>query len=107
MPLSVVAALLGAVDTTEFLARRPRLFRDKPGRAGGSVAFLLLWVLLAGAALRSGTGARRTSRGVAAVLAAGNAAMLGVHLKHRIASPRVFVAAVLSVVCLSRELTRT
>ena len=50
--LTVPAAVAGAIDTAQFLARRPALFREAPGRAAGSVAFLGAWVALAACGAR-------------------------------------------------------
>ena len=94
------AALAGAADTAYFLVRRPRLFREAPGRAAGSVVFLTGWLGLAAAAARGDRG-RGVTTTLAGALLAGNAAMLAVHLRHRIANPRVFAGTALSAVALA------
>jgi hypothetical protein len=97
------AALAGAADAGSFLATRRRLFREAPGRAGGSVAALALWLGVAASARRDaarGGGAGRLTVGLASANALGQAAMLGVHLRHRIAGPRVWVGAGLGAAAL-------
>jgi hypothetical protein len=98
--LARLAAGAGAVDAAAFIATRPHLFRTKPGRALGNVALLAGWAALAATAGR----AIFTSRVIAGSVAAANAAMLGAHLSHRIASPRVFVGPALSVAAVAGTL---
>jgi hypothetical protein len=93
--LTSLAALAGAADTGSFLATRRRLFRQAPQRAGGSAAVLGLWLALAASARRDRRGTGPVTLSLAAVNAAGQAAMLGVHLRHRIAGPRVWLGAAL------------
>lgn len=97
--LTLPAAIGGAADTAVFLATRPGLFLKSPARAGGSVGFLAAWVALAVSAARDAHSGRKSVATVAIsqVLLAGNAAMLAVHLKNNVASPRVFLGAGLSV----------
>jgi hypothetical protein len=94
--LTQSAALAGAADTASFLVTRRKLFRDAPQRAFGSVAVLGLWVALA-ASSKSDRGGRSSGRtlALASLNAAGQFAMLGVHLRHRIAGPRVWLGAAL------------
>ncbi|MGH7721623.1 MAG: hypothetical protein ACRENL_02155 [Candidatus Dormibacteria bacterium] len=105
VPVASGAALAGTVDTAVFLAQRPGLFRKAPGRAVGSAAFGALWLTLATRTALERTPATPTLA-LAAVVAAGNAAMLAVHLRHRIMSPRVFAGAALSAVALADVLRR-
>ena len=102
--LTLPAALAGAADTALFLARRPALFREAPGRAAGSLVFLAGWLGLAAAARTREPG--RAAPALAGALLAGNAAMLAVHLRHRIASPRVFLGTALSAVALAASARR-
>jgi hypothetical protein len=104
-PLATRAAVAGAVDTAVFLAQRPQLFREARGRALGSAAFGCLWLTLAARTALEDT-PRNVTVGLAAAVAAGNAAMLAVHLRHRIMSPRVFAGAALSGVALADVLRR-
>ncbi len=108
MPASLTqsAALAGAADTAGFLATRRQLFRDAPQRAFGSVGMLGLWLALA-ASSKSDRGGRTSARtlALASVNAAGQLAMLGVHLKHRIAGPRVWVGAALGGAALAGAVT--
>lgn len=94
--LTQTAALAGAADAGSFLATRRSLFSDAPQRAFGSVGVLGLWLAVA-ASSKSDRGGRTSGRtlALASVNAAGQFAMLGVHLKHRIAGPRVWVGAAL------------
>lgn len=96
--LTLAAAVGGATDTALFLAQRPGLFRTAPARAGGSVGFLAAWIALATVAGRDAQGGSKSIPTVALsqLLLAGNAAMLAVHLKNRVANPRVFLGAGLS-----------
>jgi hypothetical protein len=92
--LTQAAALAGAADTGSFLARRRQLFRDSPQRAFGSAGMLGLWLAVA-ASSRRDRGGRSSglTLGLASANAAGQLAMLGVHLRHHIAGPRVWVGA--------------
>jgi hypothetical protein len=105
--LAFPAAMAGTADTALFLLRRPALFRSAPGRAFGSAAFVALWLTLA-----TRTAYEGDDRPTSATLAlsgsafAGNLAMLAVHLRHRVAGPRVFFGAVLSGVALADCLRR-
>lgn len=100
MNLTQTAALAGAADAGSFLAARRNLFRDAPGRAGGSVAVLGLWLAIAASSKRDRHGTSPATIALASANAAGQAAMLGVHLKHRIAGPRVWLGAALAGVAL-------
>lgn len=102
MPVSAAAALLGATDTASFLVLRPRLFRESPGRALGSVGLLALWLsAAAGAGRRDG----RTMV-MAFALAAANTGLLAAHLRARILKPRICVGPALSAVVLAGSLRR-
>ena len=105
--LAFPAAVGGTADTALFLLRRPALLRSAPGRAAGSLAFLALWMTLAARTAYEGDG-RPTSPtlALAGTAFAGNVAMLAVHLRHRVAGPRVFVGAVLSGIALADCLRR-
>lgn len=105
MAVATAAALAGAADAGTFLASRRRLFREAPQRAWGTVAFSTLWLALAQRSAREAQSSAATVA-IAGTLAAGNAAMLAVHLRHRIASPRVFAGAALSGVALADVLRR-
>jgi len=105
MTVARVAALLGAADTAAFLAGRPEIIRESPGRAVGSLATLAAWLGLATRA----TGRKRSTRGdvaLAATLTAANTAMLGIHVKHHIVSQRVIAGPVLSWIALLSILRR-
>lgn len=96
--LTLPAAIGGAADTAIFLARRPHLFREAPGRAAGTAGFLAAWLALAASAARDARSGHKSIPTVALsqVLLAGNGAMLAVHLRNKISSPRVFLGAGLS-----------
>jgi hypothetical protein len=104
--LTQSAALAGAADTASFLATRRQLFRNAPQRALGSVAVLGLWLALA-ASSKSDRGGRSSGRTIAlaSLNAAGQLAMLGVHLRHRIAGPRVWLGAALGSAALGGAVT--
>jgi len=104
MNLTATAALAGAADTGAFLATRRHLFQTAPSRARASVGVMGLWLLVAASSRRDrsrgGGGTSPATLALASANAAGQAAMLGVHLKHRIAGPRVWLGAALSGVAL-------
>lgn len=100
------AALAGAADNGLFLATRPHLFRTAPQRAAGGLGFTALWLALAESARRDGTHASGRTLALSAVVAAGNAAMLAIHLRARIANPRVFGGSALAAVALVGTLRR-
>ncbi len=103
--LATRAAVAGTLDIAIFLAQRPQLFKEAPGRAVGSAAFGALWLTLATRTALEETPTTPTVA-IAGAVAAGNAAMLAVHLRHRIVSPRVFAGAALSAVALADVLRR-
>jgi hypothetical protein len=105
--LAFPAAVAGTADTALFLLRRPTVFRSAPGRAFGSVAFLALWMTLATRTAYEGDDKPTASTlALCGTAFAGNLAMLAVHLRHRVAGPRVFFGAVLSGVALADCLRR-
>jgi hypothetical protein len=105
--LAFPAAVAGTADTALFLLRRPALFRSAPGRASGSVAFLALWMTLATRAAYEGDDRPAAyTMALSGTAFAGNLAMLAVHLRHRVAGPRVFFGAVLSGIALADCLRR-
>jgi hypothetical protein len=104
--LTTPLALAGAADTAVFLGQRPELFSDARGRAAGSVAFGGLWLALAASSALQRPRPRTATIALAGTVAAANAAMLAVHLRHRIASPRVFAGAALSAMALADVLRR-
>lgn len=106
MQLTTRVAIAGAADTAVFLVQRPELFSSARGRALGSVAFGGLWVALAAKSAVDGEHSDNSTLGLASALAAANAAMLAVHLRHHIANPRVFAGAALSAVALADVLRR-
>jgi hypothetical protein len=103
-------SLAGAADVAEFLATRPTMFTDAPGRAAGSAVGLVLWLgLLAVATLRYMRGERPGSRavtmGLAGLVAAGNVGLTAIHLKAGIGGLRPAVGGVLGVLALALALT--
>ena len=104
--LTTTAALAGASDTVVFIAQRPALFREAPGRAFGSAAFAGAWLALAAASAIERPRPGPATVALAGTVAAGNAAMLAIHLRHRVWSPRVFAGAALSAVALADVLRR-
>ena len=97
----LVAAAAGTLDSAEFIARRPGLFMTKPGRALGSSALLAGSTTLLVRSLAERDRASGFTRAVAAGVFAGNAATLAAHLKHGIATPRVFVGPLASALVLA------
>ncbi|MDQ6856494.1 MAG: hypothetical protein M3Z57_05415 [Candidatus Dormibacteraeota bacterium] len=106
MQLTTRAALAGAGDTALFLAQRGEMFRNARGRAFGSAAFGGLWLALAASSAAERGKPSSATVALAAAVAAGNAAMLAVHLRHRVVGPRVFGGAALSAVALADVLRR-
>ena len=100
------AAVAGTIDTAAFLAQNPSLFRTAPGRAWGSVGFAALWATVAARSAIEGDHADPPTAAMAAALAAASGAMLAVHLRHHITSPRVYAGAALSAVVLGDTLRR-
>jgi hypothetical protein len=106
MKLTTRVAVAGAADTASFLAKRRDLFTTSPARAYGSVAFGGLWAALAVKSLVDGDHSDNATLVLAAALAAANGAMLAVHLRNHVTSPRVFAGAALSAVALADTLRR-
>jgi hypothetical protein len=104
--ITTPAALAGAADTAAFLAQRPQLFSEKRGRALGSVAFGGLWLALAVSSAVQRPRPGTATIALAGAVAAANAAMLAVHLRHRVASARVLADAGLSAAALADVLRR-
>lgn len=89
-------AALGALDVAAFLwERRRTMFREAPGRAGGSLGGLALWTALAvsGAAAPG----RLPTRSLAWICGVSNLALYGVHLKIGKGRVRGLPGAVLGV----------
>lgn len=103
---TVPAALIGAADTAAFLAQRRRLFEENPRRAAEIAASLGLWLGLAASAAREGERSAPPTLALAGVVAAGNLALLGVHLRQRIAGPRVWLGTGLALAALGASLRR-
>jgi hypothetical protein len=82
------------------------MFRDARGRALGSAAFGGLWLALAASSAAQRPRPGSATVALAGAVATGNAVMLAVHLRHRVASPRVFAGAALSAVALGDVLRR-
>jgi hypothetical protein len=106
MQLATRAALAGAADTGLFLAQRGEMFRRARPRAFGSAAFGGLWLALAASSAAERGRPGNATLGLAATVATANAAMLTVHLRHRVLGPRVFAGAALSAVALADVLRR-
>ncbi|MFI5313833.1 MAG: hypothetical protein ACHQ06_06725 [Candidatus Dormibacteria bacterium] len=96
--LACPAAVAGTADTALFLLRRPGLFRSAPGRAVGSVAFLGVWMALATRTAHESDKPTSSTLALSGAAFAGNLATLAVHLRHRVAGPRVFLGTALSCV---------
>ena len=103
--LSALAAVsgAGALDVAEFLARRPGLFTEAPGRAFGSVLGLLLWLALGSAAAltaRDGQNRNRMIVPLAILLAFGNVGLTIVHLRANVGGWRTWLGGGLGVAAL-------
>jgi hypothetical protein len=103
---TVPAALLGAADTAAFLAQRRRLIEENPRRAAQIAAALGLWLGLAASAAREGERSGAPTLALAGVVAAGNLAMLAVHLRRGIAGPRVWLGAGIALGALGSSMRR-
>lgn len=97
---ATIAATIGAADAALFIVRRPGLFRRKPRRALTNVAVFAAWTALASTTARQ-SAPRPATRALAVGLAGANLAMLGAHLAHRIATPRVFIGPAMSAIVLT------
>jgi hypothetical protein len=85
--LTLATSLAGLADTATFAVTRRDVLVRKPERAAGTAVSLALWAALAQSAA---SGARGRARAIAAAALALNAAMLGLHLRAKVANPRVF-----------------
>ena len=107
MNLAFPAAAASSIDTALFLGTRRSLFRTSPGRAFGSLAFLAVSTTLAARSMYEGGGKPAPyTVGLAAAALAGNVAMLGIHLRHRVAGPRVFLGVAFAGIALGDTLRR-
>ncbi|MGH7902503.1 MAG: hypothetical protein ACREPA_00055 [Candidatus Dormibacteraceae bacterium] len=104
-PVIIAAALAGAADTGLFLSRRPRLFREHPGRAAGAVAGLGVWLGLAASSARDTDTAGPRTVGLASLAALGSGALLASHLRHGVANGRILVGAGLAGLALGAATT--
>src|SRR5437588_9806267 len=98
MTLTLGAALAGAADAASFGWSRREGMRRKPGRAAGTAVSIGAWTALAQSAA---SGQRGRARGLAATVLLLNSAMLGVHLRARIAAPRVWLGTGLAAAALA------
>src|SRR5437899_5791421 len=97
MKLTLLAAVIGTADAASFgYSRRARLLR-KPGRAAGTLAGIGVWSSLA---VSAAAGDRGRARALAAAALAMNGTMLGVHLRARVAGPRVWFGTGLAAAAL-------
>jgi hypothetical protein len=85
--LTLSTSLAGLADTATFAVTRREVLAQKPDRAAGTVVSLALW---AGILQAAASGARGRARALGAANLVANAAMLGVHLRARIANPRIY-----------------
>lgn len=104
-PVIVAAALAGAADTGAFIARRPRLLLEHPGRGAGSLAGLALWLGLAASAAGDRDTAGSRTLALASAVAAGSASVLAAHIRSGIAGPRVFLGAGLAALAAAAAAT--
>jgi hypothetical protein len=97
--LTLAAAVGGMGDTGQFLLARRHLFRENRRRASGTAMGVAMWSALAlSAALDRRTG--RRTMAVASAVGVANAALLAVHLRSGLLSPRIFVGPALAVAAL-------
>jgi hypothetical protein len=90
----VSAALaLGALDSAQFATRSRK-------RARRSLAVAAVWALGCLFSLLAGHGAAIATVVIAALIALGSTALLVIHVRHGIATPRVWLAPVLGLVAL-------
>lgn len=87
MRLTVSTSLAGLADTATFALTRRDVLMEKPDRAAGTALSLALWAALAQA---GASGARRRARALATATLVANVAMLAVHLRAKVANPRVY-----------------
>jgi hypothetical protein len=85
--LTLSTSLAGLADTATFAVTRRDILAQKPDRAAGTAVSLALWAAMLQAAA---SGARGRARKLAAATLLANAAMLGVHLRAKVANPRVY-----------------
>ena len=98
MKLTALAAVLGLADAATFAASRREAMKANPERAAGTLGAVALWSGLAMSAVK---GARGRSRALATATLLANGAMLAVHVRRKVANPRIAVGTGLSVVALA------
>lgn len=101
----LVVCAVGSADIAQFLVSGWALLAPHPGRLGGSILGLALWLLLMfGALLGLRNGAVRGVRVgmvcLAAVLALGSVALVPIHLAAGAGGGRAVVGALLALVAL-------
>lgn len=101
----IAVSLAGTADVSEFLASRPTMFTDAPGRAGGSAVGLALWVALLGIATTRYARAERpwassATLGLAGLVAAGSVGLTAIHLKAGVGGLRPLVGGILGILAL-------
>ncbi len=101
--LTLAAALGGAADAGEFLVARRHLFHESPRRAAGTVAGVALWSGLALSVVLDRRVGRRTVALASGVWLA-NTALLTIHIRSRLVSPRIFVGPALATAALGTAL---
>jgi hypothetical protein len=109
--LAALAAVsvAGAADVGEFLAARPQLFTEAPGRAAGSVLGLAIWIGLLGLALRRMStdetrSLRRATLALAALNALGNVGLTFIHFKAGVGGWRPVTSGLLGLASLALAL---
>jgi hypothetical protein len=91
----VVSAALavGALDSAQFATRNPK-------RARQSLSVAAVWTAAVVVSLFSAHGARVATVGLAAFLLLGGVALLVIHIRHGIATPRVWLPPAMALVAL-------
>ena len=98
----VAVSAAGTADVAEFLATRPAMLTDAPGRAVGTVIGLGLWLAVLGIATtryirRERPGQSSATMALAGLLAAGNLGLAAIHLKVGVGGVRPFVGGALGI----------
>lgn len=104
---TLCAAATGIGDTALFLGKRPALFRERPGRAAGSVVALGLWAALAAKQLTADQKHDTGALGLAAVLLVANVVVLLLHLRHGVKNPRVYIGVIAAAAATADTARRT
>jgi hypothetical protein len=101
--IAILGAAAGLLDTAIFLFTKWDSIKANKARARGTIAIWWLWLILVAATALNATS---VSIALSALLLLAGLVLLYVHLKHKVATWRVYIAPVAAAIALLASLAR-